>query len=221
MSCVVALVAGFTGLSLTRGLAKKPVAQKKVSIALASVALGGGIWAMHFVAMLGLQLPILFYYDAAITLVSALSAILIVGAALILLHFAPRTPGLILLAGGAGGQRGARHALHWHGRARAMQGGLFIFGRCTVVPCRHRALHPGLLDRLWAKDKSQHFVGYLVLCRGGLFGPFSGYGRNQICANPKRHGLRPIDEQRDVGPRRHLLQLRHLRRLPLGERDLS
>ena len=100
MSCVVALVAGFTGLSLTRGLAKKPVAQKKVSIALASVALGGGIWAMHFVAMLGLQLPILFYYDAAITLVSALSAILIVGAALILLHFAPRTPGLILLAGG-------------------------------------------------------------------------------------------------------------------------
>ncbi|MEL6618052.1 MAG: MHYT domain-containing protein [Pseudomonadota bacterium] len=99
MSCVVALVAGFTGLSLTRDLSAKPVIQKKVSIALASVALGGGIWAMHFVAMLGVQLPILFYYDAAITLVSALCAILIVSAALILLHFAERTPVIISLAG--------------------------------------------------------------------------------------------------------------------------
>jgi len=100
MSCVVALVAGFTGLSLTRGLADKPMTQKKISIALASVALGGGIWSMHFVAMLGLQLPILFYYDAAVTLVSALSAILIVGAALILLHFAERTTPVIIAAGG-------------------------------------------------------------------------------------------------------------------------
>lgn len=100
MSCVVALVAGFTGLSLTRDLSEKPMFQKKASIALASIALGGGIWAMHFIAMLGLKLPILFYYDAAITLVSALSAILLVGAALILLHFAERTPKTIAAAGG-------------------------------------------------------------------------------------------------------------------------
>ena len=99
MSCLVALFAGFTGLSLTRDLSSKPVFQKKASIALASVALGGGIWAMHFVAMLGLQLSIVFYYDAAITLVSALSAILIVGAALILLHFAERTALTITAAG--------------------------------------------------------------------------------------------------------------------------
>lgn len=99
MSCFVAFVAGFTGLSLTRDLSEKPVFEKKASIALASVALGGGIWAMHFVAMLGLQMPILFYYDAAITLVSALTAILLVGAALILLHFAERTPRTIALAG--------------------------------------------------------------------------------------------------------------------------
>ena len=99
MSCVVALVAGFTGLSLTRDLSGKPMFQKKISIALGAVALGGGIWAMHFVAMLGLKLPILFYYDAAITLVSALCAILLVGGALILLHFAERTPQIIMAAG--------------------------------------------------------------------------------------------------------------------------
>jgi NO-binding membrane sensor protein with MHYT domain len=99
MSGLVALVAGFTGLSLTRNLAAKPIFEKKVSVALAAAALGGGIWAVHFVAMLGLQMPILFYYDAAITLVSALVAILIVGAALILLHFTERTRMTIATAG--------------------------------------------------------------------------------------------------------------------------
>lgn len=99
MSCLVAVVAGFTGLSLTRNLSAKTVAQKKISVALAAVALGGGIWSMHFVAMLGLQLPILFYYDAAITLVSALTAILVLGAALILLHFTERTRTVIVAAG--------------------------------------------------------------------------------------------------------------------------
>lgn len=99
MSGLVALVAGFTGLSLTRNLSDKTVPQKTLSVALASVALGGGIWSMHFVAMLGLQLPVLFYYDAAITLMSALTAILIVGAALILLHFTRRTPVVISSAG--------------------------------------------------------------------------------------------------------------------------
>ncbi|MEX0349178.1 MAG: MHYT domain-containing protein [Paracoccaceae bacterium] len=103
MSCLVALVAGFTGLSMTRDLAAKPVVKKKASVALAAVALGGGIWAMHFVAMLGLQMPILFYYDAAITLVSALAAILIVGAALILLHFTDRSRLTIAMAGGVVG----------------------------------------------------------------------------------------------------------------------
>ena len=99
MACVVALVAGFTGLSLTRELSHRTLVQKKVSIALAAVALGGGIWSMHFVAMLGLQMPILFYYDAAITLISALTAILIVAIALVMLHFLDRTPLVIASAG--------------------------------------------------------------------------------------------------------------------------
>ncbi len=98
-SLAVALMAGFTGLSLTSGLRDKSLEKRKISVAMASVALGGGIWSMHFVAMLGLQLPILFYYDAVITLISALVAILIVGCSLLLLHFRPRTPVTLTLAG--------------------------------------------------------------------------------------------------------------------------
>ena len=99
-SVAIALMAGFTGLSLTRGASKLDLTQRKLVVSMASVALGGGIWSMHFVAMLGLQLPILFYYDALITLISALVAILVTGIALLLLHFRPRTPRTITLAGG-------------------------------------------------------------------------------------------------------------------------
>ena len=99
MSFVVAVAAGFTGLSLTKDLSSKSIAHRKISVSLAAVALGGGIWSMHFIAMLGLQLPILFFYDAAITLASALIAILIVAVALVILHFRERTPHSILGAG--------------------------------------------------------------------------------------------------------------------------
>ncbi|MEO1540145.1 MAG: MHYT domain-containing protein [Pseudomonadota bacterium] len=98
-ACAVAFVAGFTGLTLTRSLSDKSERQRKIAITLAAISLGGGIWSMHFVAMLGLQLPILFYYDAAITLASALLAILIVGMALIVLHFLERTTMAILASG--------------------------------------------------------------------------------------------------------------------------
>jgi len=92
-------MAAFTGLSLTRGASTLEPERRKRVVALAAVVLGGGIWAMHFVAMLGLQLPILFYYDALYTLISALIAILLVGAALLLLHFLPRTRPRMVAAG--------------------------------------------------------------------------------------------------------------------------
>ena len=140
MSCIVALVAGFTGLSLTRELAAKPDSEKKALIALAAIALGGGIWAMHFVAMLGLQMPVLFYYDAAITLLSALSAILIVGAGLIVLHFTVRTRMTIAIAGGIVGA--GILAMHYIGMAglelcRAVYSptGVILSSMAAIVLC--------------------------------------------------------------------------------------
>ncbi|NDI06985.1 MAG: hypothetical protein EBY58_12170 [Rhodobacteraceae bacterium] len=53
LSLLVALVAGFTGLSLTKDLSSKSFSQSKIALALASFALVGVIWSMHFVAMLG------------------------------------------------------------------------------------------------------------------------------------------------------------------------
>lgn len=98
-SLAVALMAGFSGLAITRGASALPLARRKAVVAISAVALGGGIWSMHFVAMLGLQLPILFYYDGLVTLISALIAILMVGLALLILHFRDRTPASLTMAG--------------------------------------------------------------------------------------------------------------------------
>ncbi|WP_233488911.1 MHYT domain-containing protein [Rhodovulum sp. 12E13] len=98
-SFAIALMAGFTGLCLTRGAQALDVGPRKRAVAASAIVLGGGIWSMHFVAMLGLQLPIPFFYDALTTLISALVGILIVGLGLILLHFRARTASTITLAG--------------------------------------------------------------------------------------------------------------------------
>jgi NO-binding membrane sensor protein with MHYT domain len=99
-SLAIVMMAGFTGLSLTRGASKLPTVQRKLVVSMSSVAMGAGIWSMHFVAMLGLQMPVQFYYDGLVTLISALLAILITGSAFLVLHFLPRTPRTIALAGG-------------------------------------------------------------------------------------------------------------------------
>lgn len=111
----VAMMAGFTGLSLTRGISTLPSVQRKAVIAMSSIALGGGIWSMHFVAMLGLQLPILYFYDLLTTLISALVAILMTGLALLILHFRPRTKGSMAAAGAIVGA--GISAMHYIGMA--------------------------------------------------------------------------------------------------------
>ena len=92
----VAVMAGFTGLSLTRGASSLPIPQRKLAVSMSAVALGSGIWSMHFVAMLGMTLPVPFHYDALITLISALAAILLTGVALLLVHFGERTAARLL-----------------------------------------------------------------------------------------------------------------------------
>ncbi|MDJ0824232.1 MAG: MHYT domain-containing protein [Rhodobacter sp.] len=98
-AAALALMAAFTGLSLTNGLSRLDVVARKARIVRAAVVIGGGIWATHFVAMLALDLPIAVFYDPVYTLASALIAILLAGLALLLLHFGERSNGRIVAAG--------------------------------------------------------------------------------------------------------------------------
>lgn len=98
-SLMIALIAGFSGLSLLQGASQMTVPVRKIVVSIAAVILGSGIWSMHFVAMLGLELPVAYYFDPLITLISALTAILFMGLALLIVHFGTRTRAKIMLAG--------------------------------------------------------------------------------------------------------------------------
>ena len=98
-SLTIALIAGFSGLSLTQGASQMSPPVRKIVVSVASVILGSGIWSMHFVAMLGLELPVAYYFDPLVTLISALTAILFMGLALLIVHFGTRTRAKIMLAG--------------------------------------------------------------------------------------------------------------------------
>lgn len=114
-SVLVAIMAAFTCLRLTSRLRNCTVTRRKVRIAEASIALGGGIWSMHFIGMLAVTLPFVVTYDPLLTLSSMLLAILITGCGLLLLHFGERTTTRILLAGTLTGIGIA--AMHYTGMA--------------------------------------------------------------------------------------------------------
>lgn len=95
----VSFMAAFTGLTLTNGISQLSVNARKTLVVMSAFVLGGGIWSMHFVAMLAMDFPIAIYYDTLYTLSSALVAILIVGLALLLMHFRPRTRTNMVIAG--------------------------------------------------------------------------------------------------------------------------
>lgn len=123
-SVAISFMAAFTGLTLTNGISSLSQNRRKALVVMASFALGGGIWSMHFVAMLAMRFPVTVYYDALYTLGSVLIAVLLAGTALLLLHFVPRTPKIMALAGGLLGF--GIIAMHYVGMA-GMRGCLPVF----------------------------------------------------------------------------------------------
>ena len=77
VSILVAILASYTALTLALRIR---VASKQVAPAWligGGVAMGIGIWSMHFVGMLALMLPIEIAYDVGVTLLSMLIAIVV------------------------------------------------------------------------------------------------------------------------------------------------
>jgi NO-binding membrane sensor protein with MHYT domain len=98
-SLAVAIMGAFAALRLTSNLRFLSAARRKSRVAQGAIALGVGIWSMHFVGMLAVDLPLPISYDPLRTLGSALIAILTTGSALLFLHFGTRTRVRIVCAG--------------------------------------------------------------------------------------------------------------------------
>src|SRR5579872_5863145 len=81
-SYVIAAFASFTALELAEQLRGAQGAIRRLWHAAAAIALGGGVWSMHFVAMLAFKIPMAQAYDPVLTVASGLIAIVAVGAGL-------------------------------------------------------------------------------------------------------------------------------------------
>src|SRR3546814_20425252 len=70
LSMGVSILASFVSLDVAARIWPARGWHRGVWIVAAAPALGGGIWSMHFIAMLAFSLPIDIGYDAWITLAS-------------------------------------------------------------------------------------------------------------------------------------------------------
>lgn len=88
-----------TALALINDIGQLPESRRKALVVMAAFVLGGGIWSMHFLAILSLQFSVPVHYGLLRTLASGLIAVLVVGFALLLLHFRERTRLVLNVAG--------------------------------------------------------------------------------------------------------------------------
>lgn len=99
LSLAVAIQGSTVGLSLAVRVAAAEGFRRRLLLAGASLSLGVGIWAMHFVGMLAARLPGAVDYLVFQTLLSFLVCVIVVGLALVAASFGPPTRWRIGAAG--------------------------------------------------------------------------------------------------------------------------
>ena len=136
ISLCVAILASYTALDLSGRIATARGRSVYLWIGGGALAMGFGVWSMHFIGMLALELPLELGYDLGLTLWSLLVAILSSGFALWLVS-QPRLPALQLLFGALIMGSGIS-AMHYSGMAALrMQPGIdydpTLFGLSLLI----------------------------------------------------------------------------------------
>ena len=115
-SVLVAIFVSYTALSLSARVARaKDAGNAGLWVAGGALAMGCGIWSMHFIGMLAFSLPIALTYSVPVTVGSLLIAIVTSGFALALTSAGRPTLGR--LSGGALFMGAGICAMHYSGMA--------------------------------------------------------------------------------------------------------
>src|SRR5260370_7955102 len=80
LSILVASFASYTALDLSGHVGAARGFARSVWLVAAAITMGGGIWSMHFVAMLAFIMPIPMSYDIGLTTLSLVVAMVVTGA---------------------------------------------------------------------------------------------------------------------------------------------
>jgi diguanylate cyclase (GGDEF)-like protein len=164
ISLCVAILASYTALDLTGRIATARGRAIHLWTAGGAVAMGVGVWSMHFIGMLAFKLPINLGYDLSITLLSLIIAVLSCGFALWLVS-QPKLPAWQLALGalvmGAG-----ISAMHYTGMAAMlMVPGIdydpALFGASLLIAIGASAA------ALWIAFRLRQHTPYVGLIRGG------------------------------------------------------
>ena len=91
LSLIVAIFASYTALELAGRVSQKQGKSAWAWLVGGAVSMGTGIWSMHFVGMLAFHLPIALAYDATVTGLSMVIAIVVSGLALFVVSRAAMT----------------------------------------------------------------------------------------------------------------------------------
>ena len=115
LSILVAAFASYTALDLGGRVAAAQGLARRVWLVAAAITMGGGIWSMHFVAMLAFILPIPMSYDIGLTTLSLVVAMFVTGGGFYIIsrHSADRR--FASFSAASSWAWHCRHALHRHG----------------------------------------------------------------------------------------------------------
>jgi len=99
LSILVAAFAAYTALDLGGRVSATRGAARRVGLVAAAIAMGGGIWSMHFIGMLAFNMPIPTSYDIGLTTLSLVVAILVTGAGFYLINRQSAPPFSLIFSG--------------------------------------------------------------------------------------------------------------------------
>ncbi|ROO34527.1 diguanylate cyclase (GGDEF) domain-containing protein [Pseudomonas sp. NFACC32-1] len=164
ISLLVAVLASYTALDLAGRIATTQGRAARLWMTGGALAMGVGVWSMHFIGMLAFTLPIELGYDVSITALSLLIAILSCGFALWLVS-QPRLPAW-QLAFGALFMGAGISAMHYTGMAALqMQPGIdydpTLFGASLVIAVGASAA------ALWIAFRLRQNTPHVRLARAG------------------------------------------------------
>ncbi|MFH8837359.1 MHYT domain-containing protein [Streptomyces sp. NPDC017868] len=129
---VMACLGSALGLRCTVRSLRTDHVRKPGWLALGAASIGCGIWTMHFIAMLGFQVrETSISYDASLTFLSLLVAVVVVGIGIFIVGFLGTRPAPLLLAGLLTGLGVA--GMHYLGMAAMRMGGEVLYDPLVVV----------------------------------------------------------------------------------------
>ncbi|PWK08357.1 EAL domain-containing protein [Tumebacillus permanentifrigoris] len=99
LSILIAIIASYTALDLGSRVAATTGRTRRIWLTGGAIAMGTGVWSMHFVAMLAFEMPMTVRYSLWYVLLSILPAILAFGIALYLIGRDTLSPGSLITGG--------------------------------------------------------------------------------------------------------------------------